>query len=143
MIKYHYHLCDYFHLYIYIYIYIYIYKTKAKTEPFSSVNLFFDSILVWFLDQFDFLGFFTHPYLSHSPEDVRWKKRMKLLLNQLFFMGPKIIFEGFLLMMLIIFQPRIKISVNTDISVIRFYENIGGYFYKNISSIKFFHILVI
>ena len=29
-------------------------------------------------------------------------------------------------------HPRIKISVNTDISVIGFYENIGGYFYKNI-----------
>ena len=34
---------------------------------------------------------------------------------------------------------RIKISVNTDISVIEFYGyviNIGGYFYKNISKIK-------
>ena len=32
-------------------------------------------------------------------------------------------------------NARIKISVNTDISVIGFYENIeniGGYFYKNI-----------
>ena len=35
--------------------------------------------------------------------------------------------------------PRIKISVNMDISVIRFYgyiRNIGGYFYKNIGSTK-------
>ena len=41
---------------------------------------------------------------------------------------------------------RIKISVNTDISVIEFYGyigNIGGYFYKNIGSIKFFYILII
>ena len=41
---------------------------------------------------------------------------------------------------------RIKISVNTDISVIGFYGNIGnigGYFYKNIGSIKIFHILII
>ena len=33
----------------------------------------------------------------------------------------------------------IKISVNTDISVIGFYRyiiNIGGYFYKNIGKIK-------
>ena len=41
---------------------------------------------------------------------------------------------------------RIKISVNMDITVIGFYENIiniGGYFYKNISLIKFFYILII
>ena len=41
---------------------------------------------------------------------------------------------------------RIKISVNTDISVIGFYENIGnigGNFYKNIGLIKIFHILII
>ena len=40
---------------------------------------------------------------------------------------------------------RIKISVNTDISIIGFYGyiiNIGGYFYKNIGSIKIIYIYI-
>ena len=41
------------------------------------------------------------------------------------------------------FELSIKISVNTNISVIGFYGNIGGYFYKNIGSIKIFYILII
>ena len=46
-------------------------------------------------------------------------------------------------------QPRIKISVNTDISVIEFYgniENIGKIsvdIFTKISVIKIFHILII
>ena len=46
-------------------------------------------------------------------------------------------------------QPRIKISVNTDISVIGFYGNIGNIgkisvdIFTKISVIKFFHILII
>ena len=45
--------------------------------------------------------------------------------------------------------PRIKISVNTDISVIGFYGNIGNIvkisvdIFTKISVIKFFHILII
>ena len=49
-------------------------------------------------------------------------------------------------------QPKIKISVNTDISVIGFYGNIGIIgnigkisvdIFTKISVIKFFHILII
>ena len=49
-------------------------------------------------------------------------------------------------------DPRIKISVNTDISVIRFYGNIGNIgnigkisvdIFTKISVIKNFHILII
>ena len=49
-------------------------------------------------------------------------------------------------------QPRIKISVNTDISVIGFYGNIGNIgnigkisvdIFTQISVIKIFHILII
>ena len=49
-------------------------------------------------------------------------------------------------------QPKIKISVNTDISVIEFYENIGNIenigkisvdIFTKISVIKIFHILII
>ena len=36
----------------------------------------------------------------------------------------------------------IKISINMDILLIEFYENIGEYFYKNIGSIKIFLILI-
>ena len=42
--------------------------------------------------------------------------------------------------------PRIKISVNTDISVIEFYGNIGKIsvdIFTKISVIKIFHILII
>ena len=45
--------------------------------------------------------------------------------------------------------PRIKISVNTDISVIGFYGNIGNIdkisvdIFTKISVIKIFHILII
>ena len=51
-----------------------------------------------------------------------------------------------------IFPPRIKISVNTDISVIGFYGNIGNIgnigkisvdIFTKISVIKIFHILII
>ena len=43
-------------------------------------------------------------------------------------------------------RAKNKISVIMDISVFGFYgyiENIGGYFDKNIGSIKIFHILII
>ena len=43
-------------------------------------------------------------------------------------------------------QPRIKISVNTDISVIGFYGNIGKIsvdIFTKILVIKIFHILII
>ena len=45
-----------------------------------------------------------------------------------------------------VLQPRIKISVNTDISVIGFYGNIGKIsvdIFTKISVIKIFHILII
>ena len=48
-----------------------------------------------------------------------------------------------------LFKPRIKISVNTDISVIGFYGNIGNIgkisvdIFTKISVIKIFHILII
>ena len=44
------------------------------------------------------------------------------------------------------YQPRIKISVNTDISVNEFYGNIGKIsvdIFTKIYVIKFFHILII
>ena len=50
---------------------------------------------------------------------------------------------------LITFYARIKISVNTDISVIGFYGNIGNIgkisvdIFTHISVIKIFHILII
>ena len=46
-------------------------------------------------------------------------------------------------------EPRIKISVNTDISAIRFYENIiniskiSVHIFTKILVIKIFHILII
>ena len=54
--------------------------------------------------------------------------------------------------MLLLSYPRIKISVNTDISVIGFYGNIGNIgnigkisvdIFTQISVIKIFHILII
>ena len=48
-----------------------------------------------------------------------------------------------------VMQPRIKISVNTNISVNEFYENIGNIgkisvdIFTKISIIKIFHILII
>ena len=45
-----------------------------------------------------------------------------------------------------ILKAMIKILVNTDISIIGFYgyiENISGYFYKNIDSIKIIYIYIL
>ena len=55
----------------------------------------------------------------------------------------------FVLSSLYMLAPRIKISVNTDISVIGFYGNIGNIgkisvdIFTHISVIKIFHILII
>ena len=39
---------------------------KKKTKPLGSINLFFDSVSVWFFGRFGFLGFFCSPIIFND-----------------------------------------------------------------------------
>ena len=95
-----------------------------------------------------FFGIFkVHKILVSFIQEIKiqhwWATRMLAICLIPILPGPRLVmffsmvvpqFHGGLLDILWL-PPRIKISVNTDISVIGFYENIGNigeYFYKNI-----------